>query len=172
MQLGDVLLQGVDGLLLVGRGLFQLVQMLLLTDAGLLEILHALQHCGEERVACQRLQREIAVAHAQLHPGGEAVHPFQHEVGVIVQEKDAVAVERYAVHRAAEDAVVRKDEIGDAAGQLARVEAEIDGGLGQLEGGRHHPVHLVVFVVRGFDGVPLGKAEAGIEVEQRLHQRR
>ena len=52
-----------------------------------------------------------------------------------------------------------------------RIEAEIDGGLGQLEGGRHHPVHLVVFVVRGFDGVPLGKAEAGIEVEQRLHQR-
>ena len=81
-------------------------------------------------------------------------------------------MERYAVHRAAEDAVVRKDEIGDAAGQLARVEAEIDGGLGQLEGGRHHPVHLVVFVVRGFDGVPLGKAEAGIEVEQWLHQRR
>ena len=78
----------------------------------------------------------------------------------------------YAVHRAAEDAVIRKDEIGDAAGQLARVEAEIDGGLRQLEGGRHHPVHLVVFVVRGFDGVPLGKAEAGIEVEQRLHQRR
>ena len=39
MQLGEILLQGLDGLLLVSRSLFQLVEVLLLADAGLLEIL-------------------------------------------------------------------------------------------------------------------------------------
>ena len=35
MQLGEILLQGFDGLLLVSRSLFQLVEVLLLADAGL-----------------------------------------------------------------------------------------------------------------------------------------
>ena len=37
MQLGEILLQGLDGLLLVSRSFFQLVEVLLLADAGLLE---------------------------------------------------------------------------------------------------------------------------------------
>ena len=47
MQLGEILLQGLDGLLLVSRSLFQLVEVLLLADAGLLEILYALENGGE-----------------------------------------------------------------------------------------------------------------------------
>ena len=46
MQLGEILLQGLDGLLLVSRSLFQLVEVLLLADAGLLEILYALENGG------------------------------------------------------------------------------------------------------------------------------
>ena len=172
MQLGEILLQGLDGLLLVSRSLFQLVEVLLLTDAGLLEILYALENGGEQWVVSQRLQREVAVAHAQLHPSGETVQTIQHEIRVVVEEQDAVAVERHTVHRAAEDAVIREDEISDAAGQFAGVETEIERGLRQLEGRCHHAVQLVVFVVRGFNGVFLGKAEPGIIVKQRLHQSR
>ena len=172
MQLGEILLQGLDGLLLVSRSLFQLVEVLLLADAGLLEILYALENGGEQWVVSQRLQREVAVAHAQLHPGGETVQTFQHEIRVVVEEQDAVAVERHTVHRAAEDAVIREDEISDAAGQFAGVETEIERGLRQLEGRCHHAVQLVVFVVRGLDGVFLGKAEPGVIVKQRLHQSR
>ena len=172
MQLGEILLQGLDGLLLVSRSLFQLVEVLLLADAGLLEILYALENGGEQWVVSQRLQREVAVAHAQLHPCGETVQTIQHEIRVVVEEQDAVAVERHTIHRAAEDAVIREDEIGDAAGQFAGVETEIERGLRQLECCCHHAVQLVVFVVRGFDGVFLGKAEPGIIVKQRLHQSR
>ena len=172
MQLGEILLQGLDGLLLVSRSFFQLVEVLLLADAGLLEILYAFENGGEQWVVSQRLQREVAIAHAQLHPGGETVQTIQHEIRVVVEEQDAVAMERHTVHRAAEDAVIREDEIGDAARQFTGVETEIERGLRQLEGRCHHAVQLVVFVVWGLDGVFLRKAKPGIIVKQRLHQSR
>ena len=105
MQLGEILLQGLDGLLLVSRSLFQLVEVLLLADAGLLEILYALENGGEQWVVSQRLQREVAVAHAQLHPGGETVQTFQHEIRVVVEEQDAVAVIKQITGKGAHYAV-------------------------------------------------------------------
>ena len=170
MQLGNALLQGRDGLLLGGGVLLQLLEVLLLPVLVLLEVLHTLQDGPEQRLVGQRFQREIPVGDHQLHPGGVVSQPFQPVVGVVAQKEGGVALQLQAVGRHAEDAVIREEQLRDAAGQLARVKAQGLRGHGQLKGGGDGPRQLIADVVRGSEGVPLREAEARIVIEQRLQE--
>lgn len=106
VQLCDLLLQGGYHLLL-GRGiLLQLLDMLLFAVLAQLELLHALQHGAEQRLVRQGLQREVAIAHHQLHPGGVVGGALQPVVGVIAQEQGASTGKIQAVGGHADDAVV------------------------------------------------------------------
>ena len=170
MQLGNVLVQGVHSLLLLRVGLLQLLDVPGLTVPGLLEVLHPLQHRVKKGFVRQRLQREIAVGDHQLHPGRVMGQPLQSEIGVIAQKQDAVARQCQAVGGHAEQPVVRKAQVGDAAGQLTRVKPQSLRGGGQLKGRCHGTGQLVADIVGGGQGVPLGEAEARIKVEQRLQK--
>ena len=93
--------------LLLGRGiLLQLLDMLLFAVLAQLELLHALQHGAEQRLVRQGLQREVAVAHHQLHPGRVVGGALQPVVGVIAQEQGAAAGKVQAVGGCADDAVI------------------------------------------------------------------
>ena len=84
----------------------QLLDMLLFAVLAQLELLHALQHGAEQRLVRQGLQREVAVAHHQLHPGGVVGGALQPVVGVIAQEQGTATGKVQAVGGHADDAVV------------------------------------------------------------------
>ena len=158
------------GLLLGGHSLFQLGDVLLFAVLILLQELDAFQQGAEERLVRQLFQRVVAVAHHQLHPGGVLAQALQPVVGVIAEEEGGVPLQIGAVGGLPDDAVVGEQELGHAAGQLARIEAELLGRHRQLKRSRHGPGQLVGGAVGGGQRILFGKAEACIVIEQRLQQ--
>lgn len=82
-----LLLQGGHHLLLVRHSALQLLDMLLFAVLAQLELLHAPCSTAPEQRLVVRSQREVAIAHHQLHPGRVVGGALQLVVRVIAQER-------------------------------------------------------------------------------------
>ena len=87
---------------------------------------------------------------------------MQRKIGVYVQKQQAVLLQHKAVDRLEADALVRDGKVGDAAGQLARVQPDGAGVLRQDEGDRHLVGQFVVGVLGGDQAFPGRKTVAGV----------